>query len=337
MPTIEKRGSRYRALVRVKGQGSKSRTFNTYNMAERWANKTQDEMRAGDLGKGGDRRFADVLPEYIAELAQRQLHTQDEIEVQLQDWCKVLGPLSLSRITPAIIADHRNRLAATLKGGTVNRKLAALSGFFKWLVQERGTLKANPVKAVRRGKESPARVRYLTDAERERLFDACRRVDYPALYPLVVVACFSGCRQGELLNLNWQDVDLVNGWLHIRTSKNGEPRMVPLQGPALAVLKAWRHHAGENVTTLPVGKVFGIRSFPQKPWKRALQLAEVKDFRFHDTRHTAASYLVQSGAQLTDVASILGHRTLSMAMKYSHLSPARVSDVMSTMIAKFGG
>src|SRR6202035_1047679 len=151
----------------------------------------------------------------------------------------------------------------------------------------------------KKAKEPRGRIPYLSEDERERLFSACKSAGNPRLYPIAALACYSGMRQGEILHLEWSDVDLVDGWAMVCDSKNTEPRRVPVRGPALEALRQWG-----KVRRLGQRRVFGITFFPGPAWRRAVAAAGIPDFRFHDCRHTAASYLVQSGAGIADIAGI---------------------------------
>jgi integrase len=134
-----------------------------------------------------------------------------------------------------------------------------------------------------------------------------------------------------LLGLHWPDVDLKRATLTFQETKNGERRAVPLTGPALALM-----HQHAKVRRLDTVLVFpdatgkrpvGIR----EAWEYAVKQAGIVDFRFHDLRHTAASYLAMSGASLAEIAEVLGHKTLAMVKRYAHLSEAHTRGVVERM------
>ena len=120
-------------------------------------------------------------------------------------------------------------------------------------------------------------------------------------------------RRGEILNLKWSDVDLDRGAILLQTTKNGERRFVPLVGIALDLLKS--RHADQPTNSL----VFPAPHCPSKPidivrsaWETAVEKAGISNFRFHDLRHTAASYLAMSQASLLEIGTLLGHKTVQM-------------------------
>lgn len=205
-------------------------------------------------------------------------------------------------------------------GATCNRYLTCLGSLYKWARRRRLTPRGfiSPTRGIERHPDAVNRVRYLSDEERDRLLKVCRISTWPMLYALVLAAITTGARKGELLSLTWRDIDFARGIAYIDTSKNGEPRVLPLTANLLAELA--RHRRG------PERPVFESAKHPGRPmqfeaaWRRAVANARVEDFRFHDCRHTAASYLAQSGASLLEIADVLGHKQLAVVKRYAHLS-----------------
>jgi integrase len=146
-------------------------------------------------------------------------------------------------------------------------------------------------------------------------------------------------RQAEQMNLVWSDINLKDGFLILHETKNGERRRVTLAGIVLELL---REHA--KIRRLDTNLLFPSERCPQQPidlrksFANALEIAQIKDFKWHDLRHCTASYLAMNGASLAEIAEVLGHKTLSMVKRYAHLSDGHVSSVVSSMNAKiFGG
>jgi integrase len=212
----------------------------------------------------------------------------------------------------------------------VNRYLAALSDAFTVAVKEWEWLEDSPMRKVKKPKEPRGRVRFLSeDGERPRLLKACEESSNPYLYPVVVLALSTGMRQGEIMGLTWEDVDLHQGRATLHETKNGERRVVPLSGKALELLK---EHS--KVRRLDTNLLFPGKN-PQKPidlrapWEAALKKAGIEDFRFHDLRHSAASYLTEAGVPLVTVAEILGHKTMQMVQRYSHVATKHKAEVVN--------
>lgn len=330
----------YQVKVRLKGYPPQAATFRRKKEAERWAQATEAALRERRYFKAAEserRTVGELIDRYMREIlpAKRSARSQ---RAQLLWWRRELGHLTLADLTPATIADCRDRLARgeTPSGKKASpasqvRYLAALSHTFTVAVREWGWLDDNPVRKVRRPTEPRGRVRFLLEKERTALLGACKRSRNPLLYPLVVLALATGARLGELLSLRWSDVDLSRGVARLARTKNGEPRTLPLIGHALAVLQT-RAAERENDTSFLFPSEHGrTPATLQRPWKQALAEAGIGNFRFHDLRHTAASYLAMTGATPTDIAAVLGHKTLSMVKRYAHLSDQHVSQVVARM------
>jgi integrase len=218
------------------------------------------------------------------------------------------GPeTQLHEITSSRIAEYQEgRLAITksrrggkLAAATVNRPLALLRALLRLASRKWEVIPATPV--IELEKEPQGRLRWLTHEEAIRLLDACRAQKNPALVDLVELALYTGMRQGELLNLAWGDVDRARGVLLLEVTKSGRRREVPLNGPAYAVPE--RSASGKLA-----GLVLGNRSWDsyRKGWEAAVEAAKLDaPLRFHDLRHTFASWAVQRGVTLVELKDLL--------------------------------
>jgi integrase len=246
-----------------------------------------------------------------------------------------LGYSIVADITPALLAEYRDKLAwgerIPRSSATVSLYLAALSHVFTIAVNEWQWLDDSPMRKVRKPRKPRGRVRFLSDEEGHSLLAACQASRNPYLYTIMVLALATGARRGELLSLRWPDVDLRRGTLTFHETKNGERRAVPLTGQALTLM--CQHVKVRRLDTVLVfpdatgRRAVGIR----EAFEGAVERAGIKDFRFHDLRHTAASYLAMSGASLAEIAEVLGHKTLAMVKRYAHLSEAHTRGVVERM------
>lgn len=323
---------RYEVQVRLKGAPPERATFRKLKEAKEWAAEREAEVRARRVGRR--RKVSDVtlaqaidrfIDERMASLSETERAHRSQI---LRYWRRRYGHLRLRDIDP----DHVSRAAAELRasgrsGATSNRYVAALSAVLQSARRSWGWIDFNAAREIRRERESAGRVRYLSDEERSALLAACAASRNPRLAQLVTVALYTGARQGELLNLRWEDVDLERRVATLWETKNSENRTIPLPGPAVRALL--------DLGADREGLVFGLRVFPRQAWYFALDRAGLQSFRFHDLRHSAASMLAQSGASLLDIATILGHKTMAMVKRYSHLSPSHLSEVSDRMADKF--
>lgn len=348
---IGKKGTTYNVEIRMKGFPPQRATFKSITKAKQWVQTTESAIRDGRHFTTTEARkhtLAELIKEYKEEVTDKNPKARSQ-KFQLEYWSNELGHLVLADVTPKVINKQKKEL---LKGltptrevrspATVKRYLAALSQAFTYAVKELELINENPVSKVTKPKEPKGRVRYLSkdeeidgeivDGEKTRLLKACRQSENPYLYTVVVLALSTGMRQGEIMNLKWSDIDTVQGQITLHDTKNGETRAVTLTGKALELVKA--HPRRLDTLLLFPSKVHNDKPMNlRKPWVKALEDAVITDFHFHDLRHTAASYLAMNNATLHEIAEVLGHKTLTMAMRYTHLSEAHTSSVVAKMNA----
>ena len=346
MATFTKRQARgkivWGAQIRRQGHPTLSATFERLTDAKQWAARQEaaiSEERAVPGRAARQHTVADLIDRYRETiLPNKRPKTIVNQHKHLSWWREAIGHLRLSEVTPAIIADHRDILTIDHAPATVKRYLAALSHAFTIAVREWQWMNENLCQRVSKPTEPRGRIRFLSDDERQRLLDACKASRCPYLYITVLIALSTGARKNEILELQWPDVHLVEGKLTFHDTKNQQRRSVPLAGPALELL---RQHA--RVRRIDTSLVFP-RDDGQAPldirsaWEVARTHAGIEDFRFHDLRHSAASYLAMNGASLAEIAEVLGHKTLQMVQRYAHLSEAHTAGVVARMNAAiFGG
>jgi integrase len=355
----------YRAQVRLRGHPSQSGTFRNRKDAERWASSLECGIREGRYFPNAAARrttFAALTERYgRSVLIDARPERRSNARHHIAWWLSQFGTLSLAEITADHIAQSRDALAsqtyvrakassskngttapATYKrsGATVNRYLSTLSHIFATAVREWRLIDKNPVAEVRKKKESRGRARFLRDEERDALLVACAHSAWPPLQTLVLLAISTGARRSELIHLKWTDISLglpTPGALVQRT-KNGDSRRLPLVGKTLESLRALEAAKGG------AGRfVFAHPSRIDKPytafdahWYAALSSARIDDFRFHDLRHTCASYLAAQGSSLLEIADVLGHRTMAMVKRYSHLAEGHKVIVIARMARERG-
>ena len=208
-----------------------------------------------------------------------------------------------------------------LAPATVNRYVAAISSLFTFASKMRLTPKnwVHPCRGIGREREDNEVERYLSEDERSALFLAARKSSWDKLYLLVLMALVTGARRGNLLSLTWEDVDLEAGVARLRRTKNGDRRVLPLTPGVIQELKKFSGNSPKQLI-FESSKVPGQPRDPSAAFQRALRDAKVRNFRFHDLRHTCGTYLARSGASTLQVAEVLGHRVLSMTKRYSHFS-----------------
>ena len=177
-------------------------------------------------------------------------------------------------------------------------------------------------------KEPPGRVRFLSGGEVDELLNACPHY----LKSIVIIALNTGMRRSEILTLKWSDIDFKRKTITLMKTKNNEIREIPINNVLYKELRKIPLHIRSNYVFCnrrgePFQKV-------QKGFQSALKRAGIEDFRFHDLRHTFASYLVMSGVYIRTVQQYLGHKKIEMTMRYSHLSPSHLEQGVNRL--RFG-
>ncbi|MCE5317474.1 MAG: site-specific integrase [Parachlamydia sp.] len=330
--------------VRLKGHPVEHGTFKNETLADRWIQSTEAAIREGRYFKVAEAKkhtLGEMIDRYIRTVLPTKKKSERKQTAQLLWWKQQIGSYLLSDVTPALIANQRDLLlnGTTRRGterspSTVVRYMAALSHAFTIAKKEWNWIDESPITKVKKPREPRGRVRFLDAFEQDKLLQACRASSNQYLYTIVVVALSTGMRKAEILNLKWSDIDLEKERIILRETKNGEIRQVPIKGHALALLKDL-----DKIRRIDTHLLFP-RNYPKSPidirtaWENAVKKAELPDFRFHDLRHTCASYLAMNGASLAEMAEILGHKTLSLVKRYAHLSENHTAGVVSRMNEK---
>ncbi len=347
MATLEKRAgttgkTTWRVRVRRTDGPWLTKSFKKKGDAEEWIRAIEHRLDVGEpvpSSEARKRTLADAITRYLTVTLPQSKHQKNTREQtrMLTWWAQKLGARPLVSISAATIAEVRDELATETTrtgklrtGSTINRRITALSAVLTVAVKEYGWLNKNPIPNVTRMPDSKGSERFLSDSERTKLLAACKSSDCPMLSPVVELALATGARKSEVLGLQWANVSLDRRTVRFLDTKNGDSRTVPLAPHAVAVLAAWK------ADRLPVGLVFPISpNVLDNAWQAARKKAGIPTFRFHDLRHSAASYLAMSGASLMDIAAILGHKTLAMVKRYSHLSEQHTTAAIDRMAEQF--
>lgn len=231
-----------------------------------------------------------------------------------------LGSSAVHMITPQQISRWLQQVcrARGWRPATANRYKAFISLAFR-LGIENGKCAVNPARSVRRMREGNERIRFLSDDEEKRLREAIS-AECPERIADLDIALNTGMRKGEQYCLTWNDVDLRSRLLTLWKTKNGSVRHIPLNSAAVHAFQQLRlSHSGDGSVFLGKHGVDPLRT-PRYWWESVLHKAGITDFHWHDLRHTFASRCVMAGVDLRTLQQLLGHKTLQMVVRYSHLS-----------------
>jgi integrase len=277
---------------------------------------------------------AKLIARYKDEvLAGKSASTIPTQKAQLSWWQEQIGYMTLADVTTSTVTACLEKLRREGKAeATRGRYLAVLSHAFNYAVRDWEWCTTNPCQHVSKPKEPRGRVRYLSDEERARLLQAAVQSRNRALPVIVHLALWTGARRGEILHLRWSNVDLVREHVTFLETKNDERRSVPLVDPALSVLREYARTQRRIDTDLVFPSPTGTTPLViNKTWSRIVKRARLQDFRFHDLRHSCASYLAQNGATLAEISEILGQKSLQMVKRYAHLQPEHLRSSLQRM------
>ena len=323
---VNKKGVSYRVYIRRKGLPSISKTFSQKKDARDFVIKTEGNKSA-HKAFSSRMNFSQLTEMYLSN---EYLGTKPQMQKsRLRHWLNHMGEMPINDIGKEDINSGLDNLPNELSNATINKYKQLASVVFNYGIRELG-LTENPTRYLRSLPEKKGRTRYLSDNERKRLFKACRASKWELLYLLVLMAITTGARRGELLNLRWSNIDFKKQVAYVQNTKNGEAKVLPLTTDVINELQVFN----QNDSSL----IFASKITPSKPyvfyktWKRAVEEAELIDFRFHDLRHTTASYLAQSGATLLEIADVLGHKQIEVTKRYAHLCIEHKSSLINRVM-----
>ena len=326
-------GLTYRARIRTRGE-IRTATFRRKTDAMQWARETESRLTRNKYVPDTEaqrRTVANAIDFYLDEILPDKPRNKDARSKtsRLKWWRGEIGDNKYLVLKPESIKRRLSQLGRRLKPQTVVHYRNTLSNVYTELNRTYHWSRYNPVRDVPPPRVKNQRSRFLDEDEITRLLDACRDSQSDSLYDVVVLALSTGMRFSEILGLQWTDVDLKRGSITIGDSKNDESRVVPLQGEA-------RKRLRQRVSRFKGNWVFPSQD-GCKPaairggWNNALSRAQIENFKFHDLRHTAASYLAMNGASMAALAEILGHKTLRMVKRYAHFTEAHTSELVQRM------
>jgi integrase len=319
MATIRKRGDlQWEAQIRKKGFAHVQKTFTTRVDAELWGKTTESEMGRGvfeNRAEAEETTLRESIERYMTEVSSSKKGVKAEL-VRFRWWLNdPLANRSLASLKGSDFAKWRDKRLKTVAPATARRDLSVISHLFTICRKEWGINVQNPIENIRMPSVRNARERRLDGDEEERLLAALSDSGKGDLanhwmHPLVAMAIETAMRQGELLQIEWADVDLKKSHIHLSDTKNGTSRDVPLSNRAKAILNALPRSIG--------GKVFGTtQSAVVQSWTRACKRADIEGLTFHDLRHEATSRLAEKLA-LHELMKVTGHKDTKMLARYYH-------------------
>jgi integrase/recombinase XerD len=321
MASVYKRGSTYWVRFQWRGQEiRKSARTTVKGEAREYLATLQEQYRRIDRGGNPRVPFSEAAATYIDEyLSHLEVSTIRSYQQSLRVLNEEFGTMYLDEISRSKIARFEAAQLRRVSPSKVKHYRAALSGVFKVALRHEW-IEQNPCRSLDAIKVSNARERFLTPKEWKSLRDALPE----PLRSIAEMSVARGLRCGEVLNLEWRDVDENMDTLTIREAKGNKRRVIPLEG-ARAILDRQPRN-GRLVFPTRTGNRHRVDNTTKRVNAIARE-AGVDDFTFHDLRHTFASWYVQRGGDMYKLQLILGHEGPAMTQRYAHL---RVDDLRET-------
>ena len=361
---------RYTARVRIKGFPAISQTFSKYTLAKEWLKKMETDIKQGLINptyNAQQRTMKQIIAQFKEiELPKRKPTAQREFKTVLAWFEKEIGAYTLAGITTEILVKCRDKLSqkkkqvpmrngeikileTTLSPATVNKYLAYMGVVFQYCVMELGILQINPMHTVRKLTIKNERKRCLQLNEIAKLLKTCLETNIK-VYLCVLIALLTGARKNEILNLTWNDIDFDyetpngnKGMIKYLETKNGDDRFIPIPPFLYEELSEFKNK--QTIRALKNDYIFKNElGKPQetlisKLFPKIVKKCGLVDFRFHDLRHTHASYEAMGGVPQQVTQKTLGHRTSQMTDRYSHMRAESLSpyiiDTETKLLAQF--
>lgn len=355
MSDIQKRQKKngtwmYTARFREKGYPSITQTFPKLTQAKEWLQKTSTEIKQGAVNpasitqKYTINQIIDMFETNV--LPTKKPKAQEEFKMVLAWFKNEIGAYTLTAITTEVLVNCRDKLSKknkqipmrngkiktlnkTLSPATVNKYLTYMSVVFQYCVIDLDILQVNPMQKVRKLQVKNERKRYLQLKEIAKLLDKSKQTDQE-LYLCVLIALLTGARKSEILNLTWNDIDFNYttpngnmGMIKYLETKNGDDRFIPMHPFLYNELKEFKN----SLTVRQVKNDYVFKNNDGKPketligklFPKIVKDCGIEDFRFHDLRHTHASWEAMGGVPQQITQKTLGHRTSQMTNRYSHM------------------
>lgn len=354
---VNKNGTSYQVNIRVKGYKPVYRTFKgekAKTRAKKWASVIEGQMNDGtykekpeiidNSPRANIESCHDLIEYFRKEIAPHKYSLPEKYNTMYDWWDREIGIYKVIDISASIISTKKELLRAetiykgkvetTRANNTINKYIMCISAILSYAVKELEIIEINPCSKVSLMPKPDGRKRFLSMDEISIFLKACKEHSLMVyLYTLILIS--TGARYSEVLHLKVEDIDYENQQIYYLKTKNKESRGVPIEESVLEVIK---QYLKEN--QIDTGNIFrpkrGDGEYPyiKGILEKIIKDSGLKDFHIHDIRHTTASYIAMSGGSLLDIAEILGHKSLVMARRYSHLTKKHTATVLNKVTTK---
>lgn len=313
---IYQRGGKYYISFSCDGQWVRKVAGRTKKEAAEALEAIRTDIRRGDLHFKGQCKvtFKEYAQRYMEEFSKVHKRSWRRDLASLKNLVPFFGEFRMGKINPFLIEQYQSKRTQNVKPATVNREMALFKHIFTRAVEQEIVM-ANPVKRVKFFKVDNIVNNNLTPEKVTRLLSVCPEF----IRPIVLTAIHTGMRRHEILDLQWADVDLSKGLIHVIKSKSGKDRWIPINKTLMETLLQLKRGARTE-------KVFPLERKKRHAdlewhWKKIVRDSGIGKCRFHDLRHFHATRLVELGVDLVTVQNLLGHSNIQVTIRYAHSSP----------------
>lgn len=314
MATFSNRNNKWQARVRRLGQPTITKTFLIKQDAEKWARSVEIEIDRGtyiNTDYAQKTLFKEILQKYLDDVAPNMRSANNQA-IRVRKLMKhPIAEVNMAQLSPKHIADYRDERLKVMKPNTVIRELAILSSVINHARREWSLNVINPVTMIKKPPSSQGRDRILNDEELGRLFIELEKIS-PWYKPLVEFALETAMRRSELMSLLWRNINFDKSVAFLPLTKNGDSRYVPLSNKAISILRSLPRDIDGRIFPLNKQTVSIL-------FLRSARRARVENIHFHDLRHMAITRLASIFSNPIELATISGHKSLSMLKRYTHL------------------
>jgi len=345
IPIDGKKGTMIKAIVRIKGYKTKCKSFANISQAKKWAKEIEVAMENGsfsEVKKNSSLKYVSDLILYFKEnvAPSRYKNHASKYNCMFDWWIDKIGHIKLEELSASDLANCKQLLLSEKcntgkqrKPNTINKYLMCISTILTFAVDELEVINFNPKSKVKCVPKPEGRKRFLTLEELSMFLNACKQ-DSDIAYLFVLISLGTGGRYSEVQTLKVENIDFENQRVYYINTKNHTSRGVYLEQKVFDFLKKYLKE--NNITTGYIfsGKRKDSLAFLRGKVYKIIKQIGLKDFTVHDMRHTFASYAAMNGASLLDISELLGHKSLTMSKRYSHLTQKHTDKIVQNFVGK---
>jgi integrase len=319
---IRKHGAKWQCYIRYKGMRI-GQSFTLKSSAIKWASKTLSELQEGTF-KNRDKLFKMKLRELLTLYADkyRNKYRSKSFEFAIRVINRSnIGSCHLAYLDGVRLSKFRDLMLETRSSSTVRKYLLLISRAINIGTKELGIpFDHNPISMISLPTDPEHRDRVLSQEEKVNLFEACDDSRLFCMRSIVELAIETLCRRGEIFSLNYKDCDLTLGQALVRFTKNGKSRKIGLSPRAIEIIK--------SLPRTVDGKLFSVESISSfaKEFVKCLSRAGIRDFHFHDLRHTGATYLAMQGWTTLELMQQGGWSSAEMVSRYANIGAKHLAE-----------